>query len=174
MGIIPCEPSWHRKRRRVRTQARTTLRCALSGFVPLDHPSVVRAQERLRGHHSASSLPSAVDSAAEARRMSAPWKCHCGNQCKAAAEFCANCGSNWRQSYYGTDSTQAYHQGGWWRTRSPRSRQEQGGGKGKAKEARPFSPRRRGKGKGGQQDGSHRQQCRVVGQARARPLRPRS
>eukprot|EP00439_Symbiodinium_sp_Y106_P032550 s1746_g3.t3 len=82
--------------------------------------------------------------------MAAPWKCQCGQQCKAAAEYCSKCGLHWRQAGYPTYAAPpAQHDGGgWWRTRSPRSRGE--GGKGKAK--RPLSPRQRGRGKSGQQE----------------------
>ncbi|OLQ11339.1 hypothetical protein AK812_SmicGene4821 [Symbiodinium microadriaticum] len=84
--------------------------------------------------------------------MTQPWRCGCGNQCKATAEFCPKCGTHWSRASYAQSATQppySNQKGDWWRPKSPRHRNE--GGKGKHK-AKPHSPRRRGKGQGGKDE----------------------
>ena len=156
------EPSWHRRVRRQRTQARAQLRTALLSNQGLFSRGVVQAAEILRTHHSRSSLPAQL-LRAQARltgpptsKMAQPWKCSCGAMCKAVASYCQVCGLHWQDVTYSGPSYPRGNKGGWqWQRskaedgkgRSPRPR---GGpaGDGRQGAKTPRSPRRRPKGKG--------------------------
>ena len=163
------EPSWHRRLRRQRTEARVLLRQVLSTRRDLFSLATSRASALLRRHHSQSSLPAQLDRvraqiASPAAEMAQPWKCVCGVMCRATAVYCQSCGSHWQQATY----THSGHHGTWQWPRhqgqdagkggkSPRRPTRPGDGRQGAKT--PRSPRRRPKGKGKDSDGQALQQA---------------
>ena len=89
-GFVPCrttrsrsrprEPAWHREARRGRTEARTLLRAANSGWIcPTE---LQRASQALQGHHSNSVLVQG----SMANPWRCPWRCPwCKQKCRASA-----------------------------------------------------------------------------------------
>ena len=175
------EPSWHRRARRERTEARTLLRTFLSGGAS-SSAAIFAAAQTLRSHHSASVLParalSRLQQQASNMSQRTPWQCTCGQRVKASASFCGQCGGPWdaatshsqgwqHNHAYTTEQGQPPWHQSWWPSQpaSPRRRADTAW--------RPQSPRRRPKGqpgKGKGKKGAGKDSAAPPGVSPAQPL----
>ena len=84
------EPAWHRRARKARTRARTTLRLFLRSGTHAT-ATVLRAVRRLQGHHSQSDLRKKAIAKMQGQHSQQWWCCQC-NRCRGAkAAFCHRC-----------------------------------------------------------------------------------
>ena len=148
------EASHHRRARRSRTAARTTLRSFLDGFF-FPEEVIIKAIQKLRGHHSRSVLPGRArlrlqEIRSQAGTMAAvPWKCGCGSLNKQSASFCPACGTAWQDN--GGSSPRRRSAQEWREWEQPYTHYGGHNAPWRNTSTRPSSPRRRRGGWGAQQ-----------------------
>ena len=85
------EPAWHRRARKARTRAQTTLRLYLSSGNIRASTTGVRAVRCLQGHHSRSDLPGTAIAKMQGQHSQQWWCYQCNQWGGAKAAFCHRC-----------------------------------------------------------------------------------